>query len=183
VELTNLTNCPVSLAGFHFAYRNNSSAPTSYRWMNFGAADVIPPRGVYVAIRGQQYAPICSASFSLATQSAGLYGLRISSLDMQGPSLDTGWFNNTGGGTSVMQVAPGTVPDAGVPDFLAPVAQVAPYVGGAVACGGVGFNAVNSCGDFPGGTTPITPLVPNQLGRLWHPCDAVVAPVPACVRN
>ena len=26
-------------------------------------------------------------------------------------------------------------------------------------------------------------LNPNQLGRLWHPCDAVLGPVPACVRN
>ena len=33
------------------------------------------------------------------------------------------------------------------------------------------------------GATPTTNLSPNQLGRLWHPCDAVVAPVPACVRD
>ncbi len=183
VELTNLSNCPISLDGFHFAYRNNNAAPTSYRWMNFGPTEVIPPRGVYVAIRGQQYAPICSASLALATQSTGLYGLRISSLDMQGSFLDTGWFNNTGGGSSLMQVTPGVVPATGVTDFTMPIAEVAPYVGGTTACVGVGFNAVNSCGNFVGTTTPTTPLNPNQLGRLWHPCDALTSPVPTCVRN
>jgi hypothetical protein len=25
-------------------------------------------------------------------------------------------------------------------------------------------------------------LLPNQLGRLWHPCDAVRSPVPASCR-
>ncbi|MDP3154581.1 MAG: lamin tail domain-containing protein [Archangium sp.] len=183
VELTNLSNCPVSLDGFHFAYRNNSSSPNSFRWMNFGPNEVVPPRGVYVAIRGQPLAPVCSASLAQATQSAGLFGLRISPLDMQGAFLDTGWFNNTGGGSSVMQVAPGNVPDSGVPGFAMPVAEVAPYVGGTTVCVGTGFNAVNSCGNFMGTTTPTTPLNPNQLGRLWHPCDAVTSPVPTCTRN
>jgi hypothetical protein len=135
-------------------------------------------------MRDQADAPVCSASFKLATQSTGLYGLRVSSLEMQGAFLDTGWFNNTGGGSSVMQVAPGFVdPDGGVPDFSQPVTQVAPYVTSPGVCLGTGFDAVNSCGNFPGLTTPTTTLVPNQLGRLWHPCDAVPSPVPACVRD
>ena len=83
-----------------------------------------------------------------------------------------------------MQVAPGQVEnDGGVPDFSMPIAQVAPYVGGNAICVGVGFNAVNSCGNFLGTTTPTTSLNPNQLGRLWHPCDALTSPVPSCVRN
>ena len=183
VELTNLSNCPVTLDGFHFAYRNPSSAATSNRWMNFGPSEIIPPRGVYVAIRGQQYAPVCSASLALATQNAGLFGLRISRLDMQGAMLESGWFNNSGGGSSSLQLAPGTVPAGGPPDFSNPIAQVAPYVGGNPVCVGIGFNAVNSCGDFMGTTTPTTPLSPNQLGRLWHPCDAVPSASPTCVRN
>jgi len=186
VELTNLSNCPIALDGFHFAYRNPTSASDSYRWMNFGTGDVVPPRGVYVAIRGRPFAPTCSAPLALAMQNDGLYGLRVSSLEMQGAFLDSGWFNNSGGGSSLMQVAPGTVPDAGVTDFSMPITQVAPYLGTAPVCGGVGFNAVNSCGDLAGGTTPTNVLIPNQLGRLWHPCDALPltpAPNPACVRD
>ena len=39
--------------------------------------------------------------------------------------------------------------------------------------------AVNACGDVDAGSEPTTRLLPDQLGRLWHPCDAVVNPVPA----
>jgi hypothetical protein len=31
-----------------------------------------------------------------------------------------------------------------------------------------------------GGSEPTSVLIPNQLGRLWHPCDAVMNPSPAC---
>ena len=51
VELTNLSNCPVTLAGDHFAYRSSDDNNAAVRWMNFGADDVTPPRGVYVTIR------------------------------------------------------------------------------------------------------------------------------------
>ena len=61
-----------------------------------------------------------------------------------------------------MQVAAGVVPDAGVTDFSMPIAQIAPYVGGSSACVGVGFNAVNSCGNFMGTTTPTTSLNPKS---------------------
>ncbi len=182
VELTNLSNCPIKLEGFHFAYRNPSSSPDSYRWMNFGPQDVIPPRGVYVAIRERMLAPQCAASLDSTQVSPAIFGLRISSLQMEGPNLQSGWFNNSGGGTSIMQVAPG-VASATALDFSMPIAQVAPYVGGNSQCVGVGFDAVNSCGDFAGTTTPSTVLTPNQLGRLWHPCDALTSPTPACVRN
>jgi hypothetical protein len=185
VEFTNLSHCPVSLDGFHFAYRNPSASANSVRWMNFGPSEIVPPRGVYVAIRDQANAPICSAAFALATTSTGLFGLRVSTLDMEGQFLDTGWFNNAGGGSGIMQVSPGLVPDGGAPDFFSPppLTQVSPYVGGTQVCVGVGFNATSTCGDFMG-ATPTTVLAPNQLGRLWHPCD-VMGPsaVPACVRN
>jgi hypothetical protein len=185
VEFTNLSHCPVTLDGFHFAYRNPTAAPNSVRWMNFGPAEIVPPRGVYVAIRDRANAPICSASFALATQSSGLFGLRVSPLEMQGQLLDSGWFNNAGGGSTILQVSPGLVADGGVPDFFSPmpIAEVAPYVGGNAACVGIGFNATGSCGDFMGTMTPTTVLSPNQLGRLWHPCDVLTAPVPTCVRN
>jgi hypothetical protein len=185
IEITNLSNCPVALDGFHFAYRNSTANVASQRWMNFGASDVIPPRGVYVAMRSMQYAPTCSAG--LPAESTGLYGLKISALAMQGQGLCAGWFNNSGGGLSELQVAPGTVPDAMSLAFTPAVAlaRVAPYVAstGTGTCPSVGFDAVDSCGSVVGGTAPTASLTPNQLGRLWHPCDAVRAPVPACVRN
>ncbi len=183
IEITNLSNCPVSLAGFHFAYRNSNASSASYRWMNFGATDVIPPRGVYVAIRNRQFSMACGAS--LGAESTGLYGLRISSLSMQGPNLCSGWFNNSGGGLSELRVAPGSV-TSGAPSFNAAsaVARVAPYYPTSGAgCPSIGFDAVDSCGSVVGGSTPSTQLRPNQLGRLWHPCDAVVGAVPACVRD
>ena len=183
IELTNLSNCPLALNGFHFAYRNASASSASYRWMNFGAGDVIPPRGVYVAMRNRQYAPTCGAA--LPAQSAGLYGLKISSLAMNGPNLCNGWFNNSGGGQSELQVAPGTIAGNGPPSFTPAnaVARIAPYLSTGMACDSVGFDAVDSCGSVVGGTQPGAALSPNQLGRLWHPCDAVSNPVPACVRD
>lgn len=184
VEITNLSNCPVSLNGFHFAYRNASAANGSMRWMNFGSMDVIPPRGVYVAIRNRQYAPTCRAS--LGADNPGLFGLRVSQLSMLGPNLCSGWFNNSGGGMSELRIAPGSVGSTQSPNFsTAAVASVAPYLSPSPqdACNSIGFNAVNSCGTVAATNRPTTTLSPNQLGRLWHPCDALSAPVPACVRD
>jgi hypothetical protein len=182
VEITNLSNCPLSLDGYHFAYRNSSNTPSSYRWMNFSATDVIPPRGVYVTIRNLASAPVCGAP--LGAESPGLYGLRISTLAMQGDNLCNGWFNNTGGGLSEMQVASGVIATAAQLSFSGPtIARVAPYLSGSASCVSTGFDAVDSCGTIVGGSTPSAQLSPNQLGRLWHPCDAVVGPVPACVRD
>ena len=184
IEITNLGNCPVTLDGFHFAYRNAAGSAGSYRWMNFGPTDVVPPRGVYVAIRNQQFAPNCRAA--LGPEQPGLFGLRISALTMQGTNLCSGWFNNTGGGQSELQVAPGVATTA--PTFTAgnAVARVAPYLpasGSFPACTSTGFDAVDSCGSVVGGMQPTTILSPNQLGRLWHPCDAVRSASPVCVRD
>ncbi len=183
IELTNLTNCPVSLEGFHFAYRNDNGTPASYRWMNFGPQDVVPPRGVYVAMRNRTLATACAAD--LGTPSEGLYGLAISALEMQGQNLCSGWFKNGGGGQSELRVAPGAVPDGASLDFSpgAAITRIAPYQSGTATCESVGFDAIDSCGNVVGGETPVDLLAPNQLGRLWHPCDAVVAPVPACPRD
>lgn len=181
IEITNLSNCPVSLDGFHFAYRNNNASANSYRWMNFGTSDVIPPRGVYVATRGRQYSG-CGAG--LGVESTGLYGLRISTLTMQGPNLCSGWFNNTGGGQSELRIAPGEVTSAPMFTPAAAIARIAPYqTTTGAACASIGFDAVDSCGTVVGGDVPTTQLRPNQLGRLWHPCDAVAAAVPACGRD
>jgi hypothetical protein len=185
VEITNLSNCPVSLDGFHFAYRNASASTASMRWMNFGAVDVVPPRGVYVAIRNRALAPTCA--LPLGPDQPGLFGLRVSQLAMQGANLCNGWFNNTGGGISELRIAPGAVAAGGTPSFTpaAAIARVAPYSSPSPnnACNSIGFDAVDSCGTVTGGSQPTATLSPNQLGRLWHPCDAVVGPVPACVRN
>ncbi|MGV3621782.1 MAG: hypothetical protein ACO1OB_13240 [Archangium sp.] len=181
IEITNLSNCPVALDGFHFAYRNNNASANSYRWMNFGNVDVIPPRGVYVAMRGRQFSQ-CGAG--LPAESTGLYGLRISQLTMEGPNLCSGWFNNSGGGQSELRIAPGEVGDA--PNFTpsTAIARIAPYQATmGAACASIGFDAVDSCGTVVGSDVPTTQLRPNQLGRLWHPCDAVASPVPACVRD
>jgi hypothetical protein len=182
VEITNLSNCPVSLDGFHFAHRSDTGASASYRWMNFGAADVIPPRGVYVALRNRQYSTACAAT--LGAESTGLYGLRISPLAMLGPNLCSGWFKNASGGLSELRLAPGTIATGDEPTFVpsAAIARVAPYTA-APECQSIGFNAVDSCGSIVGGSVPTSTLSPNQLGRLWHPCDAVLNPVPACVRD
>jgi hypothetical protein len=51
IGITKLSNCPVTLDGYHFAYLNAGAG--SLRWMDFTVADVVPPRGVYVAIRNQ----------------------------------------------------------------------------------------------------------------------------------
>ncbi|MFO0725165.1 MAG: MopE-related protein [Myxococcota bacterium] len=183
IEITNLSNCPVSLDGTHFKYRNAAASSGSLRWMNFGPSDVIPPRGVYVAIRGRAFAPACAAS--LPAESPGLYGLKISTLAMQGNNICSGWFNNTGGGMSEMQLATGTVMSEADLMFSATdyLARIAPYQGGTAACVSIGFDALDSCGSVAGGQTPSAELNPNQLGRLWHPCDAVVGAVPACVRD
>ncbi len=183
IEITNLSNCPVALDGTHFKYRNAGASAGSLRWMNFGPADVIPPRGVYVAMRGRAAAPTCAAS--LPAESEGLYGLRVSSLAMMGNNICSGWFNNTGGGMSEMQLAPGTVMSQADLMFATSgyLARIAPYVSGSSACVSTGFDALDSCGNVTGGDTPTAELSPNQLGRLWHPCDAVVGAVPECVRD
>lgn len=183
IELTNLTNCPVSLDGFHFAYRNDNASSASFRWMNFGPADVVPPRGVYVAMRNQQLATTCAAS--LGTPRPGLYGLTISALAMQGDNLCSGWFKNGGGGQSELRVAPGAVSSGASLDFTPgnAITRIAPYQSAPGTCQSTGFDAIDSCGNVVGGQTPTDTLSPNQLGRLWHPCDAVIAPSPACARD
>jgi hypothetical protein len=183
IELTNLGRCPVSLDGFHFAYRNDNATPASYRWMNFGAADLVPPRGVYVAMRNRGLATTCAAS--LGTPRAALYGLTLSALEMQGDNLCSGWFKNSGGGQSELRVAPGAVSSGASLDFTPAQAltRIAPYLSGTGTCESTGFDAIDSCGNVVGGQTPAAALSPNQLGRLWHPCDAVPEAVPACARD
>ena len=183
IEITNLSNCPVSLAGTHFKYRNAAAASGSLRWMNFGPADLIPARGVYVAIRGRMFAPTCAASLPL--ERADLYGLKVSTLAMQGPNTCSGWFNNTGGGQSEMQLAQGTVASQADLMFTSAnvLSRIAPYVSSSGACVSTGFDALDSCGSVVGGSEPAATLDPNQLGRLWHPCDEVPGAVPACVRD
>ncbi len=175
-EITNLTNCPITLAGDHFFYCNGSDcAPGSYRWMDFGAGDVVPPRGVYVAIRDQADAmAMCSYPF-FGPDDPGLFGLHVSTLAMQGTGLASGWFANMGGGRFRIATGAYVSPTGGTTiDSLT-------YAGGPGGCGSAGYDALDRCGDFtPTSTFGLLPM--NQLGRLWHPCDAVAAPVPATCR-
>ncbi len=171
-EVTNLSHCPVALDGNHFAYCNNSSC-SNPRWMNFGASDVVPPRGVYVAIRNQA-ASMCSYPF-FGTVDPGLYGLNISALVMEGSNLASGWFSN-GASSGSLRVASGAyVDDTSGTTFDI----ISPYSTSAGECSSIGFNAYGECGEVSPAVTPSDVLTPNQLGRLWHPCDAVTSPVPA----
>ena len=177
IEITNLSNCPVTLEGSHFSYCNGTCASGAYRWMNFTAVDVIPPRGVYVAIRNRT-ASMCSYPF-FGPDDPGLFGLRVSTLAMEGPSLSSGWFANAGGAMSQLRIATGAWVS---PTSGSTLERIAPYLATASMCGSIGFDAVNKCGEVASGAEPSEVLAMNQLGRLWHPCDAVVAPVPASCR-
>lgn len=106
----------------------------------------------------------------------GLFGIRISALAMQGEGLSSGWFNNTGGGSSVLRIATGawsSISGGSTLDIISP------YSSAAGECQSIGFNAMDACGNISADATPDETLSPNQLGRLWHPCDAVVDPFPA----
>jgi hypothetical protein len=176
IEITNLSNCPVTLNGDHFGYQSPTLPGTS-RWMDFTSADVIPPRGVYVAIRN--YAgSACEFPF-YGPDDPGLFGLKISGLAMQGTGLTNGWFSNTGGGSSALRVATGAWVSITGGTTLE---IISPYLAASVDCRSVGFDAIDNCGNISAISTPTTTLLPNQLGRLWHPCDAVVAPNPAGCR-
>jgi hypothetical protein len=172
IEITNLSHCPVSLEGHHFGYQ--SSTGGANRWMNFTSADIIPPRGVYVAIRNLD-ATACGLPF-FGPDNPALFGLRVSALDMQGDGLTSGWFSNTGGGVSTLRIATGTWQSI---TGGTQIAAIAPYSAKNSACVSVGFDAIDACGEISAGGVPTGTLSPNQLGRLWHPCDRVVKPVPA----
>ena len=171
IEITNLSHCPVSLDGFHFGYCNPPC--TTYRWMDFGPEDVIPPRGVYVAIRAPAGSS-CEYPF-FGPDEPGLFGLRISALAMEGTGLWSGWFNNGGGRDSVLRIATGEWSAIDEGDTLE---IISPYSGAAPECSSIGFNAMDECGNVSALSTPSDTLTPNQLGRLWHPCDAVLDPFP-----
>jgi hypothetical protein len=170
-EITNLSNCPVSLSGNHFSY--STSDGTAVRWMDFDNTAVVPPRGVYVAIRNLENSS-CDYPF-FGQNEPGLFGLNVSVLEMESTSsLASGWFNNLLEGR--LRVASGWFVDmiSGETFFL-----IDSYLTDASQCQSVGFNAWDACGNITGVLAPNEILNPNQLGRLWHPCDAVLTPVPA----
>ena len=177
IEITNLSHCPVALDGNHFSYCNGTCSSGAYRWMNFTSVDVIPPRGVYVAIRNRA-ASMCSYPF-FGPDDPGVFGLRVSTLAMNGPSLMSGWFANAGGARSQLRLATGAWVD---PTSGTTLERLAPYLTMAPMCGSIGFDAINKCGEVMTGAEPEEVLITNQLGRLWHPCDAVEAPMPAGCR-
>ncbi len=174
VEITNLSHCPVDLNGHHFAYCNPGSC-TTFRWMDFDATAVVPPRGVYVAVRNLSASSCGYDPALLAGGATGLFGLNVSVLTMESnQSLASGWFNNAGGGR--LRVASGPFVDM---DTGATFDNIDSYSGAALECQSIGYDAYDVCGDVSSDTLEDL-LDPNQLGRLWHPCDAVAAPVPAC---
>ena len=166
----------MTLNGYHFGYQNSTGGGN--RWMNFGPGDVVPPRGVYVAIR-EQGLSACSYPF-FGPDDPGLFGLKISTLSMEGLSLASGWFANSGGGISTLRIASGAWVSI---TWGTTIDIISPYSGSAGECESIGFDAVDQCGNISAVSAPTTVLNPNQLGRLWHPCDAVVAPVRASRRG
>ena len=91
---------------------------------------------------------------------------------MQGSNLASGWFVNSGGR---LRLATGAWVDITTGTTLA---QINPYSTSAGECESIGFDAVDECGNIGAGSRPTTTLSPNQLGRLWEPCDAVASPNP-----
>jgi len=170
-EVTNLSHCPLNLDGFHLSYCNPGSCAT-FRWMNFDASAIVPPRGVYLAIRNRAVS-VCEYPF-LGANDPGIYGLNVSTLQMESNStLSGGWFNNAGGGQ--IRIASGDFESMTAGETLA---LLDPYLGTAGECESIGFNAWDECGNVASTALPEEILSPNQLGRLWHPCDAVTAPSP-----
>ena len=183
IELTNLSHCPVTLDGTHFSACNSTCASGSSRWMNFGPSDIIPPRGVYVAVREPSN---CSCTPPtpfpfMGPNDPSIFGLRVSTLVME-PASDAsiGWFNNSGAGSSRLLVAPGAWTGT---HSSTPIERIAPYTG-ASQCVSIGYDATleNFCGEVTAAGSPSSTLSPNQLGRLWHPCDEVDSPMPATCR-
>jgi hypothetical protein len=132
---------------------------------------------VYVAIRNLE-GSMCVHPF-FGADDPGLFGLRVSQLEMQGMNLEGGWFSNSGGPMSQLRIATGawSTPTSGTT-----LERIAPYTPNSLMCGSVGFDAIDACGDVTSVSTPTEQLMQNQLGRLWHPCDAVNAPVPTACR-
>jgi len=175
VEITNLSNCPVTLNGNHFRYCSSSTC-SIFRFTNFGPSDVIPPRGVYVAIRNPN-ASTCAFDFT-GQESTQIFGLRRSTLELESASTnDGGWFGNNGT-TGSLRVGTGSLTTTGNPNAGTTIVLVNPYSTAAPECASTGFDALNACGEIPSQTVPTDTLDGNQLGRLWHPCDAVLDPVP-----
>jgi len=175
LEITNLSNCPVSLDGYHFRYCNNSDCSSAKRYKNFGPADVIPPRGVYVTIRNPSKST-CGFDFMPSADTPDIFGIRRSTLELLVDgnfSNDSGWFLN-GGGSFRFASGPYAGPFAGTA-----LIQIDSYIANSPACESIGFDALGACGDIPSNVTPTERLRKNQLGRLWHPCDALIAPNPA----
>ncbi len=172
-EITNLSHCPVALNGHHFSYCNASC--TTFRWMDFGPSDIVPPRGVYVAIRNISGSS-CSYPF-LGADDPGLFGLKTSSLVMMSTAGDTsGWFVNSGGSSTTLRIATGPFVDMTTGTTID---IISPYSGAAGECQSIGFDAYGACGSVSPVATPTDVLDPNQLGRLWEPCDTLTSPVPA----
>ena len=94
-------------------------------------------------------------------------------------STASGWFNNDGDGE--LRVSSGHFVDMQMGQTFD---HIPSYLGSAGSCQSIGFNAWDACGDTFPRLSPQEVLSPNQLGRLWHPCDAVTDPFPeACVRD
>lgn len=175
IELTNLSHCPVALANHHLRYCNNSDCSSAIRFDDFGPGDVVPPRGVFVRIRNPS-ASTCDFDFLPPADDDAIFGLRRSTLDLEVDgnfNNNSGWFNNGSAGS--LRVATGAYAS---PTSGSTILLVTGYVVNQVDCESVGFDALGACGDISAGVVPTDELRDNQLGRLWHPCDAVVNAFP-----
>ncbi len=175
IELTNLSNCPVALEGHHLRYCNNRECSSARRYDNFGPADVVPPRGVFVRIRNPE-ASTCGFEFLPAADDDAIFGVRRTTLELavDGTYNNTsGWFNNNNAGS--LRVATGAYSG---PFDGTTVLLVTDYVAGQTDCESIGFDALGACGEITPDVVPTDELRDNQLGRLWHPCDAVIGAFP-----
>jgi hypothetical protein len=118
----------------------------------------------------------CGFDFMPSADTPDIFGIRRSTLELLVDgnfSNDSGWFLN-GGGSFRFASGPYAGPFAGTA-----LIQIDSYIANSPACESIGFDALGACGDIPSNVTPTERLRKNQLGRLWHPCDALIAPNPA----
>lgn len=109
--------------------------------------------------------------FPLLGSDPSIFGRRVVTLDMQGSSLSSGWFNNDGG---TLRLATGDWTGM-LGDGTSISVVNYPDESSAPMCSSIGINAVDQCGNIGAGAAR---LDPHQLGRLWRPCDAVTSPNP-----
>lgn len=178
VELTNLSHCPIDLNGFHFMYWSGGGG---YRWIEFDATDVIPPRGTFLLMNSCS-ASSCGYDFACdgSDNDSGLFGNYLTAKQVSSDTpTNVGWFSNSTTNTDRRLLIGDTTIDPMNPAVdPTPIVEVVPYAQPAECSTQAIPDA--ACGDITAGSTPSTVFSSNGLGVAWQPCDEVAGPVPAC---